>query len=102
MQEKQPTDSKNVRPKERKDEESPLTSEGTDSSCTWLHLFVIYKANKPTRSHLWAGPRSILATAAVSPVWRRRVKSHPRHASTAQFKWKLDELLGSDPAISSN
>lgn len=40
---------------------------------------------------------------AVSPVCDgARSERRPCHAPIAQFKWKLDELLGSDPAIQNN
>lgn len=62
----------------------------------------------------------LLRVASESPVWpvsrflcsqlcdvvaclrQCRAKRWPCHAPIAQFKWKLDELLGSDPAIQNN
>lgn len=40
--------------------------------------------------------------AGVARLQQRRAERRPCHAPMAQFKWKLDELLGSDPAIQNN
>lgn len=65
----------------------------TTASCYYL------QAEQVRTRHLWTGLRSVAATMERRC---RRAKSRPRHAPMAQFKWKLDELLGSDPAIASN
>lgn len=87
----------------RKTSKHHLTPERTDLPRTRLRPFIIYKPNKPTRPSPVCSPHpQKVAASSVSPVWACGVKSHPRHASLAPFKWKLDELLGSDPANRSN
>lgn len=78
-----------------------LPIEGTSKVCACIsfaagHLRVSSMTCKQVSMH----PNQRCATVAC--LQQCRAKRHPCHAPIAQFKWKLDELLGSDPAIQNN